>query len=147
MTVLLAIRIGAGSRAAVDAAMRLAERLGAELRLLYVARELEAVPELAAAAGQTEDALKERMIAEIRERCRSDVGDPLPGGADLVIREGDVAETVARTAIELDAGIIVVGMKGRRALARLVLGDTTNAILERAPCPVVVIPPAVTRGA
>jgi nucleotide-binding universal stress UspA family protein len=144
MTVMVAIRIGAGSRAAVAAAEQLADRLGARLRLLYVAMELEAVPELAVAAGQPEDAVRERMLAEIRERCVAELGEPLPG--DLLVREGEVPETVARAAVEVSADFIVVGMKGRSALARLVLGDTTNAILERAPCPVVVIPPAITQS-
>ena len=49
----VAIRIGEGSLPAVHAAADLAKRLGLELRLLYVATELEAVKELAAAAGQT----------------------------------------------------------------------------------------------
>jgi nucleotide-binding universal stress UspA family protein len=146
MTVVVAIRIGAGSRPAVEAAARLAQQLGAELRLLYIAMELEAVPELASAAGQSEQDVRQRMIDEINERCRAELGDPFPGDAELVIREGKVAETVARTAAELRAEFIVVGMKGRSALAKLVLGDTTGAILERAPCPVVVIPPAVLNG-
>jgi nucleotide-binding universal stress UspA family protein len=144
--VIVAIRIGEGSLAAVHAGANLAERLGLELRLLYVATELEAVKELAAAAGQTVEEARQRMTVEIRERCHEELGNPFPGGAELTIREGNVADEVARAAVELGAELIVCGMKGRSALAKLVLGDATGAILERAPCPVVVIPPAITGG-
>lgn len=144
MTIVLAVRIGAGSRAAAAAASELARRLNAELQLLYIARELEAVPELAVAAGQSEDAVRERMIREIRDRLHEELGPDYPEHSELLIREGEVPVTIARTAEEIGAKLIIVGMKGRSALAKLVLGDTTGAILERAPCPVVVIPPAVT---
>ena len=143
MTIVLAVRIGPGSRAAAASASELARLLGAELQLLYVARELEAVPELAVAAGQSEDAVRERMLREIGERLHAELGDDFPEHAELLIREGEVPATIARTAQEIGAGLIIVGMKGRSELAKLVLGDTTGAILERAPCPVVVIPPAI----
>jgi nucleotide-binding universal stress UspA family protein len=143
--VIVAIRIGEGSLPAVHAGARLAEQLGLKLRLLYVATELEAVKELATAAGQTEQEARRRMLEEIHERCHAELGDPFPAGAELIVREGNVADEVARAAVELKAELIVCGMKGRSALAKLVLGDATGAILERAPCPVVVIPPAIAR--
>ena len=141
--VIVAIRIGAGSQAAVSAAAGLAQRLGTELRLVYVADELEAVRDLADAAGQTEGEARMRLLDEIEERCREELGDTYPGRGKLIVRGGNVAVEVARAAVELNAQLIVCGMKGRSALAKLVLGDATGAILERAPCPVVVIPPAI----
>ena len=146
MTVIVAIRIGEGSRAAAEAARHLAKLLGADLRVLYVAKELEAVPELAAAARQSHEEVRARMIEEIRARCREEMGDELVAGTRLIVTEGNVAQAVSRVARELEAGLIVVGMKGRSALSRFVLGDTTSAVLENAPCPVVVIPPALFEG-
>lgn len=143
MIIAVAIRIGAGSLPAVNAAVALSQRLGAELKLVYVSEELEAVEDLADAAGQSPEEVRRRMIAEILERCHEELGNPLPGGAELIVREGEVADGVTRAAVELGADLVVVGMKGRSTLAKLVLGDATGAILERAPCPVVVIPPAI----
>jgi nucleotide-binding universal stress UspA family protein len=143
MIILVAIRIGEGSRPAVNAAAKLASALGAELRLLYVSEEMEAVEELARAAGQSAAEVRQRMLDEIHERCYIEIGKPFPLGAQLMVRQGDVAEQVTRAAVDLGAELIVVGMKGRSTLAKLVLGDATGAILERAPCPVVVIPPAI----
>jgi nucleotide-binding universal stress UspA family protein len=143
MIILVAIRIGEGSRPAVHAAAKLARQIGAELKLLYVSEEMEAVEELARAAGQTTAEVRERMLDEIRERCYLEIGKPFPMDAELIVRQGNVAEQVTKAAVDLGAELIVVGMKGRSALAKLVLGDATGAILERAPCPVVVIPPAI----
>ena len=143
MIILVAIRIGEGSRAAVHASAKLARQIGAELKLLYVSEEMEAVEELARAAGQRAEEVRQRMLEEIRERCYIEIGKPFPMDAELIVRQGDIAEQVTKAAVDLGAELIVVGMKGRSALAKLVLGDATGAILERAPCPVVVIPPAI----
>jgi nucleotide-binding universal stress UspA family protein len=150
MTIVVAIRIGEGSKAALAAAVRLTSQLGGRLHLVYVASELEAVSDLAEAAGQSEEEARSRMLDEIRQRCLAEFGDPFPGGAELLIqdgREGKLADGVRDAALHLGADLIVVGMKGRSALARLVLGDTTGSILENAPCPVVVIPPAISNPA
>jgi nucleotide-binding universal stress UspA family protein len=45
--------------------------------------------------------------------------------------------------VERNADFLVVGTKGRGALSRLVLGDTTHDIIKRTPCPVVVVPRSV----
>ena len=41
---------------------------------------------------------------------------------------------------QLNARFLVVGGKGRSGIARLILGDTTRSILQRSPCPVIVVP-------
>jgi hypothetical protein len=120
--VIVAIRIGEGSKPAVMAGAHLAERLGVQLRLLYVAEELEAVDELARAAGQTVAEARKRLLEDIEERCREELGSVFPGPGHLLVRQGKLPEQVALAAKE------------------------NGAQLERAPCPVVVIPPAITHG-
>jgi nucleotide-binding universal stress UspA family protein len=62
------------------------------------------------------------------------------------VLEGDVAESISDVAAELGAAFLVVGTRGRSALSRLILGDTTHSILQHAPCPVVVVPLHGTPG-
>src|SRR5262245_66179529 len=95
---------------------------------------MEAVEELGRAAGQTPAEVRQRMLDEIQERCYIEIGKPFPMNAQLVVRQGDVAEQVTRAAVDLGAELIVVGMKGRSALAKLVLGDATGAKIGRASC-------------
>ena len=119
MIILVAIRIGEGSRPAVNAAAKLASALGAELRLLYVSEEMEAVEELARAAGQSAAEVRQRMLDEIHERCYIEIGKPFPLGAQLMVRQGDVAERL----------VLQMGRLEREEL-RVVILNTKNAVLR-----------------
>jgi nucleotide-binding universal stress UspA family protein len=50
-----------------------------------------------------------------------------------------VADTLVRIAREQDARALVVGSHGRRGLTAALVGSTSKGVLERAPCPVVVV--------
>jgi nucleotide-binding universal stress UspA family protein len=50
-----------------------------------------------------------------------------------------VADTLVRIAKEQDSQALVVGSHGRRGLTAALLGSTSKGVVERAPCPVVVI--------
>jgi nucleotide-binding universal stress UspA family protein len=109
--IVLATRFGPSSAEPARVASELARRIGARITVLYVASELQALQVGGAEAG-----------------------------IDPVIVEGDVADQVAGVARDVNATYIVVGTRGRGQLARLILGDTTQNILQRTPCPVLVVP-------
>jgi nucleotide-binding universal stress UspA family protein len=50
-----------------------------------------------------------------------------------------VADTLVRVATERDAQALVVGSHGRRGLTSALLGSTSKGVVDRAPCPVVVV--------
>lgn len=140
--ILLAVRIGDASAGPGRTAAWLASRLGAHITVLYVATELRTVPEVEAATAISSHALRDRMIAEARERVDSWARDALEGiPYDVIIEEGDVAERVGTLAGQLDADLVVVGTEARGAIRGMILGDTTRDILRRSPCPVTVVPP------
>jgi nucleotide-binding universal stress UspA family protein len=56
-----------------------------------------------------------------------------------VADESSVADTLVRVARERDAPALVVGSHGHRGIHRVLLGGTTQELLQRAPCPVVVV--------
>jgi nucleotide-binding universal stress UspA family protein len=56
-----------------------------------------------------------------------------------VADEITVAETLVRLARERDAQAVVVGARGHRGLERLLLGSTSEGVVRKAPCPVVVV--------
>ena len=63
-------------------------------------------------------------------------------GESLVVAdELTVAQTLVRLAHERDAAAVVVGAHGHRRLQDLFVGTTPRRVLERAPCPVVVVGP------
>ncbi|HEX2166156.1 MAG TPA: universal stress protein, partial [Longimicrobiales bacterium] len=113
----------------------------ARVTLVYVASELSAVTAAAGEAGVQPGEERRLQLEEIEQELRDFVrihfGD-VP--ADTRVLEGDVAESISDVAAELRAAFLVVGTRGRSALSRLILGDTTHSILQHAPCPVVVVP-------
>lgn len=124
------------------AAARLARDLGAELVLVYVADELATVTEVHAATGLGADDLRARMLADIHaaaaEYAHRNLGEVQ---VRTLVEEGDVPERIVAAAIAEAADYLVIGTEGHTPLQELILGGTASAILRRAACPVVVVPP------
>ena len=140
-TIIVATRVGDESRGPARVAARLAQDLGARLALLYIAVELETVPVIAAGAGLDEDALRLDMITRAERLIRDFFAEDLPADQiDVIVTEGDIVEEIVKAAGRINARFLVVGGKGRSGIARLILGDTTRSILQRSPCPVIVVP-------
>ena len=139
--VVLATRFGAESEAPAAVASNLARMTGGRVTIVYVATELSAVTAAAGEAG-VQPAEERRLQLEKIEQDLSDFTAQHFTGvvADTRVVEGDVAESISDVAAELGAAFLVVGTRGRSALSRLILGDTTHSILQHAPCPVVVVP-------
>lgn len=52
----------------------------------------------------------------------------------------DPYQAIVKAARDIQADMIVMGRRGRRGLARLMLGDATAKVMGYAPCPVMVVP-------
>jgi nucleotide-binding universal stress UspA family protein len=63
----------------------------------------------------------------------------MPATGVAVPDDGTVAETLIRIAEEQAAAAIAVGAHTRRGLRKMMLGSTAKDLLERAPCPVIVV--------
>ena len=57
---------------------------------------------------------------------------------------GQPAHVIAELAKRVDADLILTGTRGHGPVAGLILGSVTTRLLMIAPCPVVVVPTAVT---
>jgi len=69
-------------------------------------------------------------------------GLPLEGvGWEKQTREGRAARTVADTAAEISADLIVIGTHGRTGIAHMLLGSVAEQVLRTAPCSVLTIRP------
>jgi nucleotide-binding universal stress UspA family protein len=139
--VVLATRFGAESEGPAAEARRLATLLGGGITVVYVATELKAIAAAGGEAGIEPTAQRAQQLESIREQLLEFVATQMQDmQVSVRVIEGDVATGVASVAAELNAAYLVVGTHGRSTLARLVLGDTTHAILQHSPCPVVVVP-------
>jgi nucleotide-binding universal stress UspA family protein len=140
--IVLATRFGPSAVAPAQMAADLARRLNASLTLVYVATELAALESAGGEAGVDPATERERAHERIRTGLHSFTETHL-AGLDAEVRVcdgGDVADQVTKVARQVGATYLVVGTRERGPLARLILGDTTQAILQRTPCPVIVVP-------
>jgi nucleotide-binding universal stress UspA family protein len=55
--------------------------------------------------------------------------------------QGQTVQKIISEAVKLDIDLMVVGFH-RDRLHHLLAGDVTKSVLNHAPCPVVVVPPA-----
>lgn len=139
--VVLATRFGPESEEPARIAARLTRMTGGRMTIVYVATELTAVTAAAGEAGVQPAEAREVQLEKIREELREFVATQLEGvETSARVVEGNVAESIAAAARDVNAAFLVVGTRGRSSLARLILGDTTHSILQHAPCPVVVVP-------
>jgi nucleotide-binding universal stress UspA family protein len=56
-----------------------------------------------------------------------------------IVERGDPAEIVNERAAEYDVDLIVMGTRGHSKLRQLLLGSTTERVVEHAPCPVLTV--------
>lgn len=139
--VVLATRFGPESEEPARVAANLARMTGGRMTIVYVATELAAVTAAAGEAGMQPAEAREVQLEKIRTELRDFVATHTAGvETSARVVEGNVAESIAAAARDVNAAFLVVGTRGRSSLARLILGDTTHSILQHAPCPVVVVP-------
>lgn len=71
-------------------------------------------------------------------------------GVEVEIRilgeKRDVAEDLIAVAEEIDADVIVIGLRRRSPVGKLILGSNAQRILLGSPCPVLAVKPARTPG-
>jgi nucleotide-binding universal stress UspA family protein len=60
------------------------------------------------------------------------------------VRVAEPAEAIVNLATELRTDLVVLGTHGRSGLERLLLGSVAEAVVRRAPCPILVVPPLRT---
>ena len=75
------------------------------------------------------------QIQEIAENLRSKGVD-----ATALLVHGSTVEKIVEEAEKLDANMIVVGSHGHGAVYQLVLGSVSEGIIQKARCPVLIIP-------
>ena len=135
-TILIATDGSNGSRAAEREGLELAQQTGAAVT--FVAVRPTPLPVLG-------DPFYERKVigdfASIRPAVASavDAADRLGVLADYEILEGDPAEQILRLARLRDADIVVVGSRGRGAVASAVLGSVSRRVVHEADRPVLVV--------
>jgi nucleotide-binding universal stress UspA family protein len=129
----------APAAAAVSFAVSLARETDAAIRLLHVIEPLPIMGEIAPLAedyqmdveARVQSAIRSAVPPEVRQWCR----------IEEQISVGKASERILATAHAHAADVIVIGVRGRNALDLMAFGSTTNEVIRRAQCPVLVVHP------
>jgi len=134
-TILHPTDFSAQAEHAFQAACSLARDHGSRLVVLYVRMSAAVVygdmGMIVPDPIQTPADVKDRLPALRPSGARLDV--------EYRVAEGDTATEIVRLAQETAADLIVMGTHGRTGLGRFLMGSVAEAVLRRAPCPVLTL--------
>ena len=132
-TILFPTDFSTASDAALVHAESLARQMNARLLIVHVEE-----PPLAYGGGELYYGLpepsSERILKMLEDVKPSDPSVPYTHRLTM----GDPAGEVVRMASDENAEMIILGTHGRTGMTRLLMGSVAEAIVRRAPCPVLV---------
>src|SRR5436309_8219045 len=134
-TVLIGTSLGSESDRVVRAGLAVARRAGARVVLVH-AVHLELLPVAVWAGLEREEvALGDEELRRQIERLGLSASEL----AGAIARVGAPHRILTETAQRVGADLIVVGATGAGPLAAELLGSTADRVLQKAPCPVLVV--------
>ncbi|HAH58085.1 MAG: universal stress protein [Lentimicrobium sp.] len=133
-----------------ESGFKLAQTMGAEVTLLHVVTNVKyySTTGVTPIIGFTDhinavplfvekhDDLKDRT-SEFLTRTKNYLGDE---SINILIKEGDLADTILDTAKELNADLIVMGSHSRRWLDNILMGSVTEKVLKKTEIPLFIVP-------
>ncbi len=139
-TILLATDFSPSAEIARIYVQALAERYQSSVRLMHVVDLISAFKN--SDAGVSLDFFR-RFGEEALGRLKTELNSAQIR-AEAVLCEGrDPATEILRTSQDKHINLLVIGTRGHKGLARLVLGSTAEELIHRAECPILTIGPGV----
>lgn len=128
------------SQAAAGTAAEIARATGAQLTIAYAVASVPlpaGAPELVERANAWVE--KERIAAKvIVKEIAAETAQP-GLGIETVVVDGPPAAALAELAATGDVDLVVVGHRGRGAIARVLLGSVADRLVQISPKPVLVV--------
>jgi nucleotide-binding universal stress UspA family protein len=114
---------------ASEYAVSMAKQYGAELTLLHVLEDLPRSAEL------------ESATEKVAKRLEESISPKTPEGSivKMVVRIGKPYQQIIQLALEVQADLLIVGVRGRGALDSALFGSTTYRVIQLGSCPVLAV--------
>jgi nucleotide-binding universal stress UspA family protein len=138
---LVALDASDPSRTAMSIAARLSADYATHLTLCNVIDSRDVLAK-AAAYGYDASPFQAGMRADAHKLLQAAAAVPNAGLTidDLVVSEGEPAETIEHIAMQRNCDLIVIGTHGRRGVRRVFLGSVAEAVIRGSALPVLVVP-------
>ncbi|RLC30983.1 MAG: universal stress protein [Deltaproteobacteria bacterium] len=125
-----------------DYAVTLAEGLGAELFIASVInyKDVDAVGSISSLGYEVNGENYTRGVKEERRKKLQEILDNSPCTKDsirVVFRTGHPIEELLKLAIEENADLIVMGIKGRTDLRSVLVGSVAEKMFRKSPVPII----------
>jgi nucleotide-binding universal stress UspA family protein len=134
---------GLGADEAVSAAVGLAARTGAAVRVRSVVEPLAVTAEMPLARGYGE--LEETARLSLTQRMRRAIDDvATPVGVSGEVVDGYADDELAQFSREID--LLVCGSPGDGPVGSVMLGSVSTGVLRKGHCPLLVVPRGVRGG-
>jgi nucleotide-binding universal stress UspA family protein len=139
-TILLTTDLSPISGKAAGAAATLARKFQAKVLLAFVVDPILPHADRSSTAIDFEG-IKKHALERARKQLASFAADQLADdvSVELVVRLGVPHVEIVDVAEERNVDLIVMAPHGRGFVSQAILGSTTERVLRRAPCPVLVV--------
>ncbi|TAM78717.1 MAG: universal stress protein [Acidobacteria bacterium] len=117
------------SSRALTYALSLAMEYNAELTLLHVLEDVPATDGLQESVAEVTKRLEELAPSEAADWC----------SVRTAVRIGSPYQQVLQVAIETEADLVVMGVRGRNAVDLALFGSTTHRVIQLGACPVLAV--------
>jgi universal stress protein A len=132
--ILLAVDGSEHSARTVPVAADLAKKYGAAVTVLHVGEFTRRFgTDVEIDSGDETKAYVDGVVAELAS------GGLTARGELRRVQSGQVPREIVDVAAEVDAGLIVMGTRGRTEWQSLLVGGVANKVLAHAPCPVLLV--------
>ncbi len=141
-TILIPFDFSANANVALETAMNLGQRLGADLHLLHVVYLPLYAYGVAAAGTAVPMPFDTEGLREEAEKSLNELIAKLdyPGKVQGHVTQGaNIEDLLQQSAKDMNADLIIMGTHGRSGMAHLFLGSVAERTLRNAPCPVMTV--------
>jgi nucleotide-binding universal stress UspA family protein len=125
---------------ALPYAVGLAERFDARLKILCVNEPAVPISDVTW-GGIDVHATDEALLTEARRTVERIIHEQVPKGVNVeaTVITGNAVEGIIEFAGEQNADLLVMCTHGRTGLSHVLMGSTAEAVVRRAPCPVLTL--------
>jgi nucleotide-binding universal stress UspA family protein len=137
-TILVATDTSEFSAGALRVAMALVKKCGGKLTVMTMVKTNPEYGSIAPELERQAEVAAREHLDTVREAARTQGLE-----IDTLVRRGDTPDTeIVVAAEDINADLIVMGRRGRRGLARFMVGDAVVKVIGHAHCSVLVVPKA-----